>query len=154
VVDYGYDNDGLLTSAKQGTTSLTLTRDAQNGLLTGTVLGSVTDTWSYNAFAEPIEYVASYAGTEAFKTSFERDKLGRITKKSETMSGSTTMYEYGYDAAGRLDTVIQDGVPRADYSYDDNNNRTGASLSASSIPSAGCAANLSNPPARSTPKIA
>ena len=47
-VSYGYDADSLLTQAG----SLTLSRNAQNGLLTGTTLGSVSDTQSYNGFGE------------------------------------------------------------------------------------------------------
>ena len=51
-VAYDYDADSLLTQAG----SLTLTRNAQNGLLTGTTLGSVTDSCSYNGFGEPTGY--------------------------------------------------------------------------------------------------
>jgi YD repeat-containing protein len=47
-VAYGYEGDSLLLQAGD----LSLTRDAQNGLLTGTALGNVTDTLSYNGFGE------------------------------------------------------------------------------------------------------
>jgi YD repeat-containing protein len=40
---FGYDNDGLLIGAG----SLTLTKDPNNGRLTGTTLGSVTDAYTY-----------------------------------------------------------------------------------------------------------
>ena len=53
-VTYQYDADSLLTKAG----ALTLARNPQNGLLTGTTLGSVADTWSYNGFGEP----GAYAG--------------------------------------------------------------------------------------------
>ncbi len=52
-VDYGYDTDGLLTSAAVGTTNLSLTLDAQNGLLDATTLGQVNDTWSYARSQNP-----------------------------------------------------------------------------------------------------
>ncbi len=45
-VSYGYDDDGLLTSAG----SLTLTRDAGNGLLTGSTLGQITTSQGYDSF--------------------------------------------------------------------------------------------------------
>jgi len=38
------------------------------------------------------------------------------------MKGAWT-YVYGYDSAGRLDTVTIDGVLAADYDHDDNGNR-------------------------------
>ena len=57
-ISFGYDNDSLLTQAG----ALTLTRHPQNGLLTGTTLGNVTDTWTYNNFAEPTSYTASVSG--------------------------------------------------------------------------------------------
>jgi YD repeat-containing protein len=42
-VTFQYDPDSLLTGAG----ALTLTRHAQHGLLTGTTLGNVTDTYTY-----------------------------------------------------------------------------------------------------------
>ena len=42
--------------------SLLLSRNAQNGLLTGTTLGSVTTTQAYNTFGELTNFNAAYAG--------------------------------------------------------------------------------------------
>ena len=47
-VAFTYDNDGLLTQAG----AMTLTPDAQNGLLRSTSLGTVTDTLDYNTLGE------------------------------------------------------------------------------------------------------
>jgi len=47
-IAHTYDNDGLLI----GTGALTLMRDVQNGLLTGTTLGSATTSTTYNPFGE------------------------------------------------------------------------------------------------------
>jgi YD repeat-containing protein len=46
---YQYDNDSLLTAVKNTALgiNLALTRNTQNGLLTGTALGSLTDSYSY-----------------------------------------------------------------------------------------------------------
>ena len=33
---------------------------------------------------------------------YERDPLGRIVKKTETIEGKTDVYVYEYDPAGRL----------------------------------------------------
>ena len=52
-ISYSYDFDGLLTAASvPGVGALELDRDPQNGLVTGTTLGSVVTTSSYNAFGE------------------------------------------------------------------------------------------------------
>jgi len=118
-VTFGYDDDGLLTQA--GT--LSLTRDLQHGLLTGTTLGIVTTARGYNGFGEVASDSAAYDATPLYDVTYTRDPLGRITEKSETIEGSTTTYAYGYDGAGRLETVQEDGTLVATYGYDPNGNR-------------------------------
>ncbi|NLG85563.1 MAG: RHS repeat protein, partial [Firmicutes bacterium] len=118
-VMYEYDGDGLLTRAGR----LTLAYDPQNGLLTGTALEGVTDSYAYNEFGEVTDYVAEYNGMELYRVHLEYDKLGRITSKTETVAGETHTYVYGYDATGRLTDVIKDGVLVSHYDYDDNGNR-------------------------------
>jgi RHS repeat-associated protein len=118
-ISYQYDDDSLITGAG----NISLSRNAQNGLLLGSALGGVTDSWSYNAFGEPISYSVAVSGTTAFTMQYTRDKLGRITAKTETISSSTTVYSYTYDLAGRLEQVWQNGVLSATYSYDSNGNR-------------------------------
>jgi RHS repeat-associated protein len=124
-VSFAYDADGLLVQAG----ALTLQRNAQNGLLTGTTLGVVNDTRSYNSFGEPVNYTATVSATPVLSTQFTRDKLGRITQKVETVGGVVHTYDYGYDLAGRLEHVKQDGLVTASYTYDSNGNRlTGPSV--------------------------
>ena len=56
IIYYDYDDDGLLTDAGE----LSLSRNAQNGLLTGTTtLGDITDAWTYNGFGETTNYTAA-----------------------------------------------------------------------------------------------
>ena len=118
-VVYQYDQDGLLTRAG----GLSMARDAQNGLLTGTALGNVTDTYTYNAFGEVTDYAAKSNGADIYQVSQELDKLGRIISRTETVLGETHTYVYGYDQAGRLVDVHKDGVLISHYEYDDNGNR-------------------------------
>lgn len=118
-VEFAYDNDGLLAGA--GT--LSINRDPNNGLILGSTLGNVTDTWTYNGFGEPETYSASYGGSQVISVQYTRDKLGRITHKTETVSGVTHVYGYGYDEAGRLTDVEEDGLPLSHYEYDLNGNR-------------------------------
>jgi RHS repeat-associated protein len=54
---------------------------------------------------------------------YTRDTLGRIVTRVETIQGSTTTWEYGYHAAGRLESVTKDGLVASQYAYDANGNR-------------------------------
>lgn len=128
-VNFTYDNDSLLTGAG----SLSLTRNATNGLLTGTALGSVTDTYTYNGFAEPTNYNAKFNAAPLYDVNVTYDKLGRITQKTETIGGVAVTYDYGYDSTGRLSTVTLNGAPQplVVYSYDDNDNRTSINVGGS-----------------------
>jgi len=118
-ITFQYDPDSLLTQAG----SLTLTRHAQHGLLTGTTLGSATDAYTYTTFGELSTYQASYSGSPQFNVQYTRDSLGRITQKVETIGGATDTYTYGYDLAGRLTDVTKNGTTTAHYEYDPNGNR-------------------------------
>ena len=118
-IAYQYDADSLLIEAGD----LTLNRDAQNGLLTNTTLGNVSDSLSYNGFGELLGYSAQYAGSALFATQYTRDALGRIIQKAETIGGITTTFDYSYDAAGRLIEVKENGAAVSSYSYDANGNR-------------------------------
>ena len=119
---FQYDLDGLLIKAGD----LTISRDAQNGRLTGTTLEGLTDSYSYNDFGEISGYVASYSGSPFYQSQYTRDKLGRITQKVETVNGVTDTYEYSYALAGRLEKVERTGSvsSTANYAYDNNGNRT------------------------------
>ena len=147
-VDYNYDADGLLTQAVvDSSANLIFFRTPENGLLTGTQMGAIVDSWQYNGFAESVGYRADYSGNDLLHEVYTRDKLGRITQKVETIAATTTTTIYGYDLAGRLDTVTVNGTQIADYSYDSNSNRVGAALTATGIATTGCAAAMSNPSA-------
>lgn len=114
-----YDNDGLLVSAG----SQTITRDAAQGLITATKLGSSTDAFSYSNIGEVSAYSASVSGKESFAQTFERDALGRITQLAETMDGETHTIEYSYHPRGWLESVTRDGAEEQRYEYDSNGNR-------------------------------
>ncbi len=119
-ISFGYDNDSLLTSAG----SQSLAYDAANGLLTGTTLGVLADSYGYNGFAEVTSYNADANSASVFNTTFTRDKLGRITQKVETVQGVAATFDYFYDAAGRLITVNRNGSLHESFTYDSNGNRT------------------------------
>jgi hypothetical protein len=99
-VNYTYDNDGLLTNAGD----LSLTRDADNGLLSATTLGTVSDAWTYNTFGEPTNYTAKASGSDAYSATFTRDAWAASPQKNETLGATSHLYVYTYDASGRLTT--------------------------------------------------
>jgi RHS repeat-associated protein len=119
-VTYAYDDDGFVTAAG----ALAVARDAEHGLVTGTAAGMVTDTRTHDAFGALAGYGASFGATPLYASSLTRDDLGRIVTKTETIGGTTTTWDYGYDLAGRLDEVQEDGDTTATFTYDDNGNRT------------------------------
>ncbi len=119
-VTFAHDADGLLTRSG----SMTLTRDALNGLQTGTALGQITTAQTHSTFGEVAFFAASFAGTPLYSTTFSRDKLGRITERTETIGGDATIHGYTYDLAGRLTDVSRNGALLSHYDYDANGNRT------------------------------
>jgi RHS repeat-associated protein len=118
-VSLSYDADGFLSQAG----ALSMTRDPQNGLLTGTALSGVTTTKSYNSFGELESFAASFQGTPLYTATYSHDRLGRITRKVETLGGVTDTYDYTYDLAGRLTDVARNGASLSHYDYDANSNR-------------------------------
>jgi RHS repeat-associated protein len=118
---YGYDDDGLLIRAGD----LTLRRDSQNGLLNGTTLGAVTDSYTDNPHGEMTRYAASLGTETLLAIDYTRDAGGRITAKTETTGTTMAPPEaYEYDLAGRLMGVTRNGSALAEYDYDANSNRT------------------------------
>jgi len=114
-----YDADGL--PIRVG--ALSLLRHSQNGFITTTSLSGISDAHTYDTFGAQTGYAASHGGSSVYAASHTRDALGRITTTSETVSGATRVYAYGYDLAGRLTEVRQDGAMTAAYAYDANGNR-------------------------------
>ena len=119
-VSYGYDADSLLNQAGR----LKLTRDARNGLLTGTVLALATDSYTYNGFGEVSDYTAKYNGSDLLAFQYGYDKLGRVVQKIETENNVTNTFDYQFNLAGHLIEIKKNGVVQKSYGYDSNGNRT------------------------------
>ncbi|MEE8574748.1 MAG: hypothetical protein V3T30_04975, partial [Thermodesulfobacteriota bacterium] len=128
-INFTYDTDKLLTGAG----ALSLTRDGGNGLLTGTTLGGVSTSIGYSTFGETSSYSATSGGGAVFTNSYIRDKIGRITERTEMIDGLTKTYAYTYDTVSRLIEVTQDGLSIGAYTYDDNGNRTSFTGQAGSL---------------------
>jgi len=113
-IQFGYDADGLPVTAG----ALSLQRDPQNGMVTGSTIANINDAWTYDPFAAPAAYTASAAGTPLFSEHFIRNDVGQIVEKTESVLGSSHTVAYGYDSVGRLTTAGE-----RSYSYDGNGNR-------------------------------
>jgi RHS repeat-associated protein len=118
-IDFTFDNDGLVTGAG----SLILKLDPKDGLITGTTLGSATDSRKYDSFGELTGYSAKYGLKVLYSNTLTRDADGRISGKTETIGGKKNAYIYSYDLAGRLTSVKKNGVTISTYTYDSNSNR-------------------------------
>ncbi len=121
-VMFGYDDDGLLTGAG----SMTFTPDPLNGLLTNTMLGVVDTAQAFNGFGELETDDAQVSTSSVYANTYIRDNLGRITEKTETIQGTTTVYDYHYEDAGRLrqvDETVGAVTTTRVYAYDSNGNR-------------------------------
>jgi RHS repeat-associated protein len=124
-VAYTRDSDGLFT----GTTSpaaFTVGYDVggKNGLLVGSSLGGVADTWTYDGFGEPASYGATFGATTLYAMSaVSRDAAGHITAMTENVAGTTHTWAFAYDEHDDLVGATRDGTKHT-YAFDPNGNRT------------------------------
>jgi YD repeat-containing protein len=119
-IPFGYDSDGLLTTAG----ALGIKRSATTGFVERDSLSGILGQWSYDAKGALASYTASgSSGDTLFRSSYARDSLSRITELTEIVEGDTTVAEFTYDDAGRLETVTRNGTLTASYEYDANGNR-------------------------------
>ena len=116
---YTYDNDGLLTGAG----SFDITRNVQNGLPEAVTGGALNLSRTFNGYGEVSDEVYSVSGQGITSWNLARDNNGRITNKTETINGTTSNYDYTYDAMGRLLTVTKDSVLVEEYQFDANGTR-------------------------------
>ena len=114
-INFGYDNDDLLTSAG----AMTITRDPATGFVTASDLGAIHETYSYDAYGAEQTHVVTANGTTLYSVDYGvRDALGRIVNKTESIQGVTDTYGYTYHANGRLTDVTKNGVATSHYEYD------------------------------------
>ena len=148
-INFEYDTDSLIDKAKalNDTVILDLDYDTdpvleKNSLLRHTEIWADTtntdgvfDDYGYNSFGEVNSYIAKFTndgGTTTstkFDVTYERDKLGRITKKTESVDGGPIKkLQYDYNQAGYLIkvtdiTYLVSPVILNTYTYDLNGNR-------------------------------
>lgn len=131
-IGYSYDADDLLTAAGD----LGISRSSADGSITGTTLGGVGTSSSYDEYGGLSNASAFANGTPIYGETYVRDRIGRIAQKTEHRGNTSTAYGYHYDGLGRLDTVTRDGATVATYRYDTNGNRVEAAR-AGELPTSG-----------------
>ncbi len=116
---FGYDDDGLMTNA--GALQIEWRPDVP--LISGTSLGVVTDTYTYNEFGEVTSYECRSNASTIFSASYTRDKMGRVLRLHESIQGEESLFEYDYDPAYRLTEVRKNSAAIFSCTYDTNENR-------------------------------
>ncbi len=115
-----YDTDGLLTGAGP----FTISRNPDNGLAEKVSDSAFSLTRAFNGHGEISAESFTVNGSITGSWSVVRDNSGRITRKTETVDGVTTVYDYTYDSLGRLLSVSRDNVTVESYQYGANGART------------------------------
>ena len=107
-INYTYDADNLVTQAGD----MHIPRDPATGFVgSGTTLGTLQEASTYDAFGALHTYTVTNGSNTLYSVNYgTRDQLGRVVDKTETISGQTHTYHYGYDANGRLVDVFNDGI--------------------------------------------
>ncbi|MFO7786719.1 MAG: DUF1566 domain-containing protein [Halospina sp.] len=118
-----YDADGLLT----GINGFTLERSSEHGLVTELSDTTLSQTRTYNGHGETAGVQNSVSQHALYDYTLERNKLGQITTRTETLAdGTVNEYQYSYDDRRRLTAVHKNGQLVEQYEYDANGNRTEA----------------------------
>jgi RHS repeat-associated protein len=138
-IEVEYDDDGLPTRIEE----MDLFFDAASGRWLGSHVDQTGVRVTRNAFAEAERLEAGFfgpphvssgqpphVGSRLLDVTYERDKTGRITRKTERMRTEpggaelTRVHDYEYDDdRGWLTEVKRDGVVVETYGYDANGNR-------------------------------
>lgn len=119
-ITFEYDDDNRLTRAGD----LILVRSPEHGQVIGTELGTFTDAVEHNDFVEVENYSARIGLDDPlYEISYQRNAMGQILTKTETVQGITSIYAYAYDSVNRLISATANGLVEAEYTYDANSNR-------------------------------
>lgn len=122
-VAFDYDGDELLVQAGDQS----IVRDPQTGLALSRTVDAVTVSHDYDDFGALIGLTATHdTNGILYDLALDRDDLGRVIQRVETIDGQTTTRTHAYDAIGRLTEVVetpagQMGQTRT-YQYDENGN--------------------------------
>jgi len=132
-IDYLYDLDNLITTAGE----LTISREIQKaGLINGSTIANITMVRTNSNFGEMSTEVTQFNATTLLSADYLRDKLGRITKRTLDIQGTSSTDVYSYNDAGRLASVTNgtNGSITTSYIFDDNGNRLSKTIDDGTTP--------------------
>ncbi|GAB7078886.1 RHS repeat domain-containing protein [Megalodesulfovibrio paquesii] len=113
-IAFTYDLDELTTKVGD----FAIARDAQNGLPLAVSDGTATLSRSFNGYGEVETETLAVAGAQVGEVRLERNTIGHITRKTETIDAATQVYDYEYDSMGRLTRVVDgNGTLLEAYTY-------------------------------------
>ncbi len=116
---FGYDRDGLLTSAG----AMRIGRSESNGLILADTLGPLQSSYAYSARGELNGYHVTLASTPIYGTGYSRDSLGRVIQLFDTTQGTPMRWSFVYDSVGRIAADSLNGANLHSYTYDASGNR-------------------------------
>jgi YD repeat-containing protein len=93
---FGYDDDGLLTSAGDET----LTYDATTGQLAKSTLGVVENSWTYDEFGALASHAVTIGGVAHLARVLTPDAIGRLKKDQRTSAVSRACASMGMTPRG------------------------------------------------------
>ncbi|SHF78011.1 RHS repeat-associated core domain-containing protein [Jatrophihabitans endophyticus] len=114
--DYTYDDDGRLTKATSGSTTVTATYEDRGQVLTSSDAGGQAS-MTYDA-ADNLRARTDAAGS----ATFSYDAAGNLTKQAGPAAGSTT--DWSYTANGQVAKTTYEGVASIAYGYDGQHRTT------------------------------
>lgn len=127
VVRYGYDKALRLSTLKEGDTSVEYGYDEAGRLVSKVFASGLAAKYAYDTRGNIIEMTSTRGGEvlESFKAKYDAGG-NRISaeRMRKGLPEETGLFEYGYDATGRLTSVSKDGISLREYTYDAFGNRT------------------------------
>jgi RHS repeat-associated protein len=116
---FTWDLDGMAT----GYGPFTLVRGGPGGTVSQIDDGNHTLTIGYDSLARVQSRNQTVNGKSVYGFVLAYNNVGRIVQKVETVDGVSHVFDYTYDADGRLTEVTRDGTLTERYTYDVNGNR-------------------------------
>ncbi len=102
----------------------TVSRNGPGGAISKIAGGALVLTQGWDNQARLSARTDAVGGTTEYSSQLTRDAVGRITKKVESVGGTSHTYDYTYDADDQLTDVSRDNGPFEHYAYDADGNRT------------------------------
>ena len=119
IASYAYNKDGRMTQCGP----FQIARSATDGSAVSINDERLTSTMSHDTLGRLTNRTSLVNGHPVYQTDLTYDSSGRIATETETAGSDVTVYSYGYNAAGELESVSKNGVEVESYQYDNDGNR-------------------------------